>query len=105
MAETPDTDKLAKRDATPDAPAPDPITSYSTSNILLICALLLTGVLVWSLYDEVSGRRPWKDYTAIGARDGRVRDGDRFQLYRIIKPGMTGTPESRNIVNTKTRFD
>ena len=62
MAETPDTDKLAKRDATPDAPAPDPITSYSTSNILLICALLLTGVLVWSLYDEVSGRRPWKGY-------------------------------------------
>jgi hypothetical protein len=34
-----------------------------------------------------------------------VADGDRFQLYRIIKPGMTGTPESMNVVKSKTRFD
>ena len=34
-----------------------------------------------------------------------VADGDRFQLYRILKPGMTETPESRNIVKSKTRFD
>jgi hypothetical protein len=34
-----------------------------------------------------------------------VADGDRFQLYRIIRPGMTGTPESRNIAKTKTLID
>jgi hypothetical protein len=34
-----------------------------------------------------------------------VADGDRFQLYRIIKPGMTGTPESLNVTKSKTRFD
>ena len=34
MAETPETDKLAKRD--PDAPQADPIVSRSTSAILLI---------------------------------------------------------------------
>lgn len=34
-----------------------------------------------------------------------VADGDRFQLYRIIKPGVTGAPESKNVTKTKTRFD
>jgi cytochrome c551/c552 len=34
--------------------------SRSTSGILLICALLLTGVLAWALYDEAFGQRPWK---------------------------------------------
>jgi hypothetical protein len=34
-----------------------------------------------------------------------VADGDRFQLYRIIRPGMSGTPESMNVTKTKTRFD
>ena len=56
MAETPDTDKLAVRE--PEPPAADPIVSRSTSAILLVSALLLTGVLVWSLYDEVYGTRP-----------------------------------------------
>ena len=34
-----------------------------------------------------------------------VADGDRFQLYRILRPGMTGTPESMNVIKSKTRFD
>jgi hypothetical protein len=34
-----------------------------------------------------------------------VADGDRFQLYRIIRPGMNGTPESMNVTKPKTRFD
>jgi len=60
VAETPDADKIIKRE--PDAaPAPDPITSRSTSSILLICALLLMGSLAWALYDEVYGQRPWKN--------------------------------------------
>jgi mono/diheme cytochrome c family protein len=58
VAETPQTDSLVKKE--PDAPAPDPIVSRSTSNILLVCALLLTASLGWALYDEVYGQRPWK---------------------------------------------
>jgi cytochrome c2 len=41
-------------------PAHDPIVSRSTSGIMLICALLLTLSLAWSLYDEAFGQRPWK---------------------------------------------
>jgi cytochrome c551/c552 len=44
----------------PDVPASDPIVSRSTSGIMLICALLLTFSLAWSLYDEAFGQRPWK---------------------------------------------
>jgi cytochrome c551/c552 len=87
VAETPDTDKLAKRDAEKDAPARDPITSRSTSNILLICALLLTGVLVWALYDEVSGRRPWKGY-----QQSYARRMDRY-LARLQKRGFVSEKE------------
>ena len=59
MAENPaDSDALVKRE--PEAPARDPIVSGSTSNILLICALLLMGTLAWALYDEAYGQRPWK---------------------------------------------
>ena len=87
MAETPDTDKLAKRDAETDGPKPDPITSRSTSNILLICALLLTGVLVWALYDEVSGRRPWKGY-----QQSYAKRMDRY-LARLQKRGFKSEDE------------
>ncbi|HEV7891363.1 MAG TPA: c-type cytochrome [Pyrinomonadaceae bacterium] len=85
MAETPD--KLAKREAEADAPAADPITSRSTSNILLICALLLTGVLVWALYDEVSGRRPWKGY-----QQSYAKRMDRY-LARLQKRGFHSQDE------------
>jgi len=39
---------------------PDPITSRSMSGPLLIASLALIGTLIWALYDEVYGRRPWK---------------------------------------------
>jgi cytochrome c2 len=65
VAETPkaDTDALVKREPEtrePETPARDPIISRSTSNILLICALLLMASLAWALYDEAYGQRPWK---------------------------------------------
>ncbi|MDT7541506.1 MAG: hypothetical protein QOE33_1410, partial [Acidobacteriota bacterium] len=56
MAET--ADKLVKHE--PEPPARDPIVSHSTSNVLLICALLLMASLGWALYDEAYGQRPWK---------------------------------------------
>src|SRR5437764_3413035 len=88
VAETPDTGKLVKREAA-DAPAPDPITSRSTSGILLVCALLLTGVTVWSLYDEVYGMRPWKGY-----QQSFVKRFDRY-LSRLQKRGFKSEKEVR----------
>ena len=58
MAETPEENKLVKRE--PEVPAADPIVSRSTSSIVLICALLMMAVLGWALYDEVYGQRGWK---------------------------------------------
>jgi uncharacterized protein HemX len=51
-------ESLVKQGA--ELPAHDPIVSRSTSGIMLVCALLLTAVLAWSLYDEAFGQRPWK---------------------------------------------
>ncbi len=59
MADSPVSgESLATRE--PEAPARDPITSRSTSGLMLISALLLTLSLVWALYDEAIGQRPWK---------------------------------------------
>ena len=59
MAESTEaTESLVKKE--PELPAHDPIVSRSTSGIMLICALLLTASLAWSLYDEAFGQRPWK---------------------------------------------
>lgn len=58
MADSPETDAIVKKE--PEGPAPDPIASRSTSGIMLICALLLSAVLGWALYDEIYGQRPWK---------------------------------------------
>ncbi len=59
MADSPEaTESLVKKE--PEVPAKDPIVSRSTSGIMLICALLLTASLAWSLYDEAFGQRPWK---------------------------------------------
>jgi cytochrome c2/uncharacterized ParB-like nuclease family protein len=90
VAETPETDKLARRGEAAGDAAPDPITSRSTSNILLICALLLTGVLVWALYDEVAGRRPWKSY-----QQSYAKRFDRY-LARLQKRGFRSEAEVKN---------
>ena len=59
MADSPAaSDSLAKRE--PDLSAHDPIVSRSTSAIILISVLLMTGSLVWALYDEAIYQRPWK---------------------------------------------
>ena len=59
MADSPEaTESLVRRES--EVPARDPIVSRSTSGIMLLCALLLTGSLAWALYDEAFGQRPWK---------------------------------------------
>ncbi|HEV7396108.1 MAG TPA: c-type cytochrome [Pyrinomonadaceae bacterium] len=51
-------ESLVKRE--PETPARDPIVSSSTSGLMLVCALLLMLTLVWALWDEAFGQRPWK---------------------------------------------
>src|ERR1051325_12238777 len=60
MAENEVNEQLEKRAA--DAPQPDPIADRSFSVPLLVSALLLVVVMVWSMWDEVIGQRPWKAY-------------------------------------------
>lgn len=38
----------------------DPVTSQSYSGLYLIASVLLIATLIWALYDEVYGLRPWK---------------------------------------------
>src|SRR5678815_2186009 len=60
MADTPQSEQLEKR--APDAPERDPIADSSMSGALLISSLLLVITLIWSLWDEVVGQRPWRSY-------------------------------------------
>src|ERR1044071_4655984 len=60
MADNTQSEQIEKR--APDAPEPDPIADRSLSVPLLISSLLLILTLIWSLYDEVLGQRPWKQY-------------------------------------------
>ena len=55
MAEISDRDPQAPPEA-------DPIVNSSLSAPILIASVLLMGTLVWALWDEVYGQRPWKDY-------------------------------------------
>ena len=58
MAESQEADSLIKKE--PEVSALDPIVSRSTSGIILVSVLLLMASLIWSLYDETYGQRPWK---------------------------------------------
>jgi cytochrome c551/c552 len=40
----------------------DPVTTPSLATFLVIVSVLLTLTLVWALYNEFSGLRPWKSY-------------------------------------------
>jgi mono/diheme cytochrome c family protein len=77
MAENTPSEQLEKR--APDAPEPDPIADRSLSAPILVSSLILVVVLVWSLYDEIVGMRPWKKYqrdfvTYYSAYLDRVKD-------------------------------
>src|SRR5205807_1291204 len=83
---------LVKKEA---APQRDPIVSRSTSAILLVCTLLLMVSVVWALYDEAYGQRPWRSvqreftrrYTAYlksirkdaGKSEAEVRETPEYQ--------------------------
>ncbi|MDQ3804250.1 MAG: c-type cytochrome, partial [Acidobacteriota bacterium] len=86
MAETPETGIVKKE---PEGPAPDPITSRTLSGVMLLSALLLTGTLVWSLWDEVYAMRPWK-----GHQRSFVKRYERY-LKRLQRRGFNSEQEVR----------
>ncbi|MCI0419953.1 MAG: hypothetical protein L0312_12130, partial [Acidobacteria bacterium] len=45
---------------TPPVEDKDPVVTQSLSALLLISSLLLVLSLVWAVYDEIYGQRPWK---------------------------------------------
>ncbi len=47
----------------PEVPK-DPVVGKSMALLLLIFTVLMVGSLVWALYDETFGLRPWKSYQA-----------------------------------------
>ena len=57
MAEEKTGEELEKRAPEQDK---DPIADSSMSGLLLVFSLLLIVTLIWALFDEVYGQRPWK---------------------------------------------
>jgi cytochrome c551/c552 len=93
MADEKKGEELEKRAA--EDPAKDPIADSSMSGLLLVFSLLLIVTLIWSLFDEVYGQRPWKSmqkqfvslYTSRlqkikpdqARQEKEVRDSDDYQ--------------------------
>jgi cbb3-type cytochrome oxidase cytochrome c subunit len=92
VAETPETG-IVKQE--PQGPAPDPITSRTMSTAMLLGALLLTGVLIWSLWDEVFAMRPWKGY-----QQSFAKRYDRY-LQRLERDGFKSEREVRESAEYK----
>src|SRR6185295_5455394 len=92
VADSPEAaESLVKKEQ--EVPAQDPIVSRSTSGIMLVCALLLTFSLVWALYDEAIGQRPWKNIQKeYVARYGRYLDSIKSKAGTSEKE-IKETPE------------
>ena len=95
MAENEVNEQLEKR--APEAPQPDPIADRSFSVPLVVSALALMLVLLWAMYDEVIGQRPWKDYqrefvSTYAARLERIRDRQARS-----ERGLKDTPEYQEL--------
>ncbi|HLG15612.1 MAG TPA: c-type cytochrome [Blastocatellia bacterium] len=83
MADSEGREQLEKR---AESAEPDPIADRSMSGPLLLFSLLLIGTLLWSLYDEIFGQRPWRDY--------QRRFAELYSAYlEEIQPGQKTAEE------------
>ncbi len=48
-----------------ELPEEDPIVSKSLSGPILLATLALMATVAWSLWDEIYGQRPWKEYQRV----------------------------------------
>ena len=62
-----------------------PVERTSKSLFFFVCSMLLVLSIGWSLWDEIKGRRPWKDYQAEFNRlEGeRVRDELKAETAKV----------------------
>jgi hypothetical protein len=47
---------------TPSVDEKDPVVAQSLSALIVVFSLLLILSLVWAVYDEIYGLRPWKGF-------------------------------------------
>src|SRR5574341_49392 len=98
----------------------DPIVRRSTSLIILISTLLLMGSVVWALYDEAYGQRPWrsmqrefvKRYTAYlksvrskaGQSEREIKESPEYQqLDAAAKEAEEKTKDRRKEIDAEVR--
>jgi cytochrome c2 len=118
MADTTQNEQLEKR--APETPELDPIADRSLSGALLISSLLLVITLVWSLYDEVVGQRPWKGYqkdfvskyseyletakTRQGKSEAEVKTAPEYQdLNRIYEDAAAAAKEKTDPIDAQVK--
>src|SRR5262249_41188140 len=76
----------------------DPVVHSSLSKQLFIWSVLLVLSLVWGLYDEIYGTRPWKSYQA---------DFQRLYSKLLVnaKPGARNDEASIKATSTYKQLD
>jgi mono/diheme cytochrome c family protein len=87
MADKVGSEQLEKR---AESPEPDPIAGKSMSGPLVLFSLLMILTLIWSLYDEVMGQRPWKGYQR------EFVDSYSSYLEKIKRPQGTAEKEAKS---------
>ncbi|HEY3138165.1 MAG TPA: c-type cytochrome, partial [Blastocatellia bacterium] len=97
MADTTQSEQLEKR--APETPAPDPIADRSMSGPLLVTALLLVVTLIWSLYDEVVGQRPWKSYQKSFVDSYSKYLGKAKSRQRDLETAVKESPEYKQLAS------
>ncbi len=104
-------------------PDDDPVINDSLSGLLMIFSLLLIGTLVWALYDEWYGLRPWKGYQSRfveqysafldktiksqDAEEKKIRSSDEFKNIdqqlneerEAVEPQIAEIDEETKLVN------
>ena len=119
MADNTQSEQLEKR--APDTPERDPIADSSMSGALLISSLLLVVTLLWSLYDEVVGQRPWRGYqrdfvskyseyldtakTRQGRSEAEIKDSPEYQaLDEAYKTEKAAAEEKTRPIDAQSKL-
>ncbi len=77
----------------PDNSEKDPLVNQSLAGIYFISAILLILVFGWSLYDELFGLRPWKDYERLFVGHYRAFLQKEIPKQRAREKAVQESPE------------
>ena len=73
----------------------DPVIATSLATLLVISSVLLMLTLVWALYNEFFGLRPWKNYQREFARRYHsflLKQIPKQKAAEKANPGVAGVP-------------